>query len=234
MGLETSHGNFYPSLEYLYQIALARKQLLFSYFSSLSIGQRWSTLVNVGAPSTFEIHSFRPQFHGALLKVISVSFQFIPVACPPSRLLRLERGSLQKGWLATRLPLPFIWQWCNSTCSTQSPCGVWQLWHQFHSDTALVHWTQLPLWWRGRKLWLRCASCIALYSQLFSTGYPVPLTYQWSVRHDLVCCFFWEMALKPLVAIQIGWCPGMPLRSWSRKSWTLTMDHLLMLLLYRH
>ena len=35
----------------------------------------------------------------------------------------------------------------------------------------------------GRKLWLRCASCIALYSQLFSTGYPVPLTYQWIHAH---------------------------------------------------
>ena len=57
-----------------HQIALARKQLLFFF------DEHWSTLVRLA--HLFEIHSFRTQFHRALLKVISVSFQYRWLALP--------------------------------------------------------------------------------------------------------------------------------------------------------
>ena len=152
----------------LHQIALVRKQLLFFF------DEHWSTLVRLA--HLFETQSFRTQFHRALLKVISASFQFIPVACLPADACNWKEDRCRKVGLL---------QDCRSHGAIRlaAHSRLAELDNSDINSTQVLHWCIGPNCPCGGDRKKALVEMCKLYSQLFSTGYPVPLTYRWVHAH---------------------------------------------------
>lgn len=150
----------------LHQIALCRKQIVFHF------GGHWSAIVRLAR--LFETHSFRAQFQKALLHEVISSFDWIQV---------LELPQDHSVWEEQRHELMNSMDRHYSTTRLRQHRELMLFDNGDPSSTRIVHWcTGVTCSCKGNKRTALLRVC-SLYNSLFSSGFPVPLTYRWLHAH---------------------------------------------------
>ena len=163
----------------IHQIALCRKMMLF-FFAG-----HWSSIVRLA--HLFESHRFISQFRSSMLQIVYNSFEFISVSELPREHVLWERARSA----------------CMLTEDRHYPVARLRLHRQLMgfdngdpSSNRIVHWctgVQCPCGGSKKKALLQTCR---LYSELFSRGFAVPLTYRWLKAHPALqyCKVSWHSA----------------------------------------
>ena len=148
----------------IHQIALTRKVVMF-FFNG-----HWSSIVRLG--HLFEVSTFRSQFREATIRVICSHFKYITVAQLPSEAV-LWRNERLRGLLST-----------DPTYSVRRQrlhLELMDLDNGNPSEPVFVHYCTGCCVGNSvaeRERYALLKMC-RIYSQLFCSGYAVPLTYRW-------------------------------------------------------